>query len=83
MTTGDRAIPKIERKVAGQHNYAQWILSIEQKLRLHEYGDATIWEIVTGDASDPSGGSTVHAGKSANNDLVKWKRDNNFVILTM
>ena len=83
MTTRDRATPKIEPKLGGQHNYAQWILSIEQTLSLYEHGDTTIWEIVTGEVTDPSGGSTIKAEKAGNKDLIKWRRDNNFAILTM
>ena len=83
MTTRDQATPKIEPKLGGQHNYTQWILSIEQTLSLYKHGDATIWEIVTGEVTDPSGGSTIKAEKSGNKDLIKWRRDNNFAILTM
>ena len=83
MITRDRATPKIEPTLGGQHKYAQWILSIEQTLSLYEHVDSTIWEIVTGEITDPSGGSTIKAEKSGNKDLAKWRRDNNFAILTM
>jgi len=49
----ERSIPKIEPKLGGQHNYAQWVLSIEQTLSSYEHEDETIWEIVTGEIKDP------------------------------
>jgi len=44
----ERGNPKIEPKLAGQHNFAQWILSIEQTLEQYDHEDGSTWDIVTG-----------------------------------
>ncbi|RPB25558.1 hypothetical protein L211DRAFT_836274 [Terfezia boudieri ATCC MYA-4762] len=76
----ERSIPKIEPKLSGQSNYAQWILSIEQTLSSYDYDDGSIWDIVTGNKENPDPGAK---GKSANALAIQWKKDNNFAILTM
>jgi len=76
----ERSIPKIEPKLVGQNNYAQWILSIEQTLSSYEHEEETIWEIVTGKVKDPD---SEAKGKSADTKVKQWRRDNNFAILTM
>ena len=48
-----KTTPKIELELGGQY----------KTLTLDEHGDARIWEIVTGDISDPTSGSKVKAGK--------------------
>ena len=49
----ERTTPKIEPKLAGQQNYAQWILSIEQTLSLYDHGTGSVWDIVTGATPNP------------------------------
>ena len=80
-----RSIPKIKPKLAGQHNYTQWILSIEQILSLYDSGKDTIWDIVTGALKNPQAGSASKAKKStdAGKEAIQWQRDNDFAILTM
>ena len=87
MTTTERSTPKIEPKLAEQHNYAEWILSIKQTLGLYDHEDESIWQIVTGDVLERGknttsiGGST--SGKADAKKLRQWLRDNDFAILTM
>lgn len=84
MSINERStVPKIEPKLGGQHNYAEWILSIKQTLGLYDHGDGSIWEIVTGEITDPTGGSEIKAEKSDTKTRRQWKRDNDFAILTM
>ena len=61
MTSRERATTKIEPKLAGQHNYAEWILSIKQTLGLYDHEDESIWEIVTGDVTEPAGSASGKA----------------------
>jgi len=65
----ERSIPKIEPKLVGQKNYAQWILSIEQTLSSYEHEEETIWEIVTGEVKDPD---SEAKGKSADAKVKQW-----------
>jgi len=46
--TRERGHSKIEPKLAGQHNFAEWILSIEQTLEQYDHEDGSILDIVTG-----------------------------------
>ena len=55
---------KIEPKLAGQSNYAEWILSIKQTLRLYDHSEDSIWDIVIGEVTDPFGGNVIKAEKS-------------------
>jgi len=64
ILTKDRTYPNIEPKLAGQHNFAQWILSIEQTLEQLDHGEGSIWDIVTGDIKNPAAGSTTKLEKS-------------------
>jgi len=81
----ERTYPNIEPKLAGQHNFAQWILSIEQTLEQLDHGEGSIWDIVIGDIKDPAAGTTTKAGKGTDDGkkALAWKRDNSFAILTM
>ena len=60
----ERTTPKIEPKLAGQNNYAQWSLSIEQTLSLYDHGTGSVWDIVTGGILDPGLATTTKAKKS-------------------
>jgi len=81
----ERLYPNIEPKLAGQHNFAQWILSIEQTLEQLDHGEGSIWDIVTGEIEDAAEGSTTKIGKSRDEGkkALTWRRDNSFAILTM
>ena len=87
----ERSIPKLEPKLAGQHNYAEWISMIEMALTMHDIGDGTIWDIVSGTLKSPikieaSGASGSSTGKApANTTLTdsEWTKANYFAILTM
>ena len=79
----ERTTPKIEPKLAGQSNYAEWILSIKQTLRLYDHGEDSIWDIVTGEIPDPSGGSIIKLEKSTAKSNKQWIKDNDFAVLTM
>ena len=76
----ERSVPKIEPRLSGQQDYAQWILSIKQTLSSYDHKEDTIWEIVTEDIKDPD---PTTKGKSSSSDTKLWRKDNNFAILTM
>jgi len=84
--TRERGNPKIEPKLAGQHNFAQWILSIEQTLEQYDHEEGSIWDIVTGVLKNPVAGLTA-AQMEKSTDIGKkgiiWRWDNSFAILTM
>ena len=87
MTSRERSTPKIEPKLARQHNYAKWILFLKQTLGLYDHDDDSIWQIVTGDVTEPGKGTTTIGGSTSRkadaNKLRQWQRDNDFAILTM
>jgi hypothetical protein len=60
----ERSTPKVEPKLAGQHNDAQWILSIEQTLSLYDHDNGSIWDIVTGKIRNPSLDPSIKLEKS-------------------
>jgi len=62
--TKGRSYPNIEPKLARQHNFAQWILLIEQTLEQLDHGEGSIWDIVTSEIKDPAAGSITKIGKS-------------------
>lgn len=84
----ERSIPKLEPKLAGQHNYAEWISMMEMALTMHQISGGTIWDIVTGDISDPKGKATTSLATgtsttTAGLDETDWKIANYFAVLTM
>jgi len=84
-----RSIPKIEPRLTGQHNYAEWVSSVEMALTMYDIGSHTIWDIVTGACtSAPAAGasSTAGSGKSTATTTLteaKWTKANYFAVLTM
>jgi len=84
--TRERGNPKIEPKLAGQHNFAQWILSIEQTLEQYDHEEGSIWDIVTGVLKNPVAGLTAaqmeNSTDTGKNGII-WRCDNSFAILTM
>lgn len=86
----ERSIPKLEPKLAGQYNYAEWISMIEMALTIHDIGDGTIWDIVAGTLKSPvkieaSGTAGSSTGKAPATTLTnaEWTKANYFAILTM
>ena len=62
MTSYERSTPKIEPKLAGQHNYAECILSIKQTLGLYDHEDKSIWQIMTRNITEPEQTATSIGG---------------------
>ena len=86
----ERSIPKLEPKLAGQHNYAEWISMIEMALTMHDIGEGTIWDIVAGTLKSPvkveaSGAAGSSTGKASASTLTddEWTKAKYFPILTM
>ena len=92
----DRTIPKISPKLAGQHNYAEWMLNLKLILRMHEIGDDyMIWDIVKGEYSEPGlppakkekdvegAHEAAHADINAKKEIREWSRANSFALFTM
>ena len=66
-------IPKLEAKLAGQHNYAEWILSVEMSLGMIDIGTHTFWDIVTRQYKQPE----------EETEKARWQKVNFFFLLTM
>ena len=46
-------VPKIDHRLRGQENYAEWILSIEMVLSMYMIGaKSTVWDIVIGNVTE-------------------------------
>ena len=86
----ERSIPKLEPKLAGQYNYAEWISIIEMALTMHDIGEGTIWDIVAGtlklpvkmEGSGAAGSSTEQAPATTILTDAEWTKANYFAILT-
>jgi hypothetical protein len=94
MTTKERSIPKLEPRLAVQHNYAEWVSTIETVLIMYDIGDGTRWDIVRGTVTEPKGKAKAVAkdekakgvSETAATTTVpetEWKKANFFAILTM
>ena len=85
-----RPIPKIEPKLAGQHNYAEWVSLLEMTLTMYGIGSQTIWDIVTGACTSPAGIAATSSGSSPGETVAtttvtekEWTKANYFAVLTM
>ena len=89
-----RSIPKIEPRLAGQHNYAEWVSSVEMALTMYDIGSHTIWDIVTGTCTSiPAAAASSTAGSSDPGKATatatttvteaEWTKANYFAVLTM
>jgi hypothetical protein len=87
-----RSIPKLDIKLKGQENFAEWALSVEMFLSMHTITIGyTIWDIVNGTYPYPEekfsikekeAESSVTKG-SPRDKIREWTQANFFAILTM
>jgi hypothetical protein len=87
-----RSIPKLDIKLKGQENFAEWTLSVEMFRSMHMVATGyTIWDIVNGTYPCPEE-TTLTKGKGAEGSITngslrdnirEWTQVNFFAILTM
>ena len=54
MTESSCKIPTLDVKLSGASTYSEWTISIKNYLKLVPIGDNRIWDVITGDYSEPA-----------------------------